>query len=116
MGKVRKYKENILIFADCMKNLWSEIIVPACVAALTLAGTVGVESARTVRPESRFNLLHTLRLDTLPRDTVLRDTLRKTAPVRKDTVRTDLSDEEFDFFGETEVPQDTTPKVSRGIR
>ena len=93
-----------------MKNLWSEILVPTAVAVLTLAGTVGVESTRTVRPESRFSLLHTIQLDTLPRDSVRQDTLKKTAVVRKDTVRTDLSDEEFDFFGETEV-QDTTPII-----
>jgi len=83
-----------------MKNLWTEIIVPAAVAALTLAGTVGVESARTVRPETRFHPLHSLQLDTLRRDTL-----------RRDTVRTDLSDEEFDFFGEAVVQEDTTPKI-----
>ena len=36
-----------------MKNLWSEIIVPAVIAGLTVVGTVGVESSRAVRPDVR---------------------------------------------------------------
>ena len=39
-----------------MKNLWSEIIVPAVIAGLTVVGTVGVESARTVRPDTRVRV------------------------------------------------------------
>ena len=83
-----------------MKNLWSEILVPVVVAGLTMAGTVGVEATRTVRPESRFQLLHALQLDTLQRDSVLPDTTKKTAPARKDTVRMADTEEDFDFFGE----------------
>ena len=89
-----------------MKNLWSEIIVPAVIAGLTVVGTVGVESARTVRPDDRVRLLREVRLDTIPRDTV-----KKAAAVKKDTVLKDLSDDEFDFFGETEVEADTTPRI-----
>ena len=89
-----------------MKNLWSEIIVPAVIAGLTVVGTVGVESARTVRPDARVRLLREVRLDTIPRDTV-----KKAAAVKKDTVLKDLSDDEFDFFGETEVEADTTPRI-----
>ena len=93
-----------------MKNFWSEILVPVMVASLTLAGTAGVESARSHRPSGRFNLLHELRLDTLDRDTVRKDSVQKEV-VKKDTVRKDLSDDEIDFFGETEVPVDTTPRI-----
>ena len=97
-----------------MKNLWSDILVPMVVAGLTLAGTVGVETTRTHRPESRFSLLHSLRLDTLSRDTLLRDTVLqdtvKKAAARKDTPDKDLSDDEFDFFGESEAT-DTTPVI-----
>ena len=89
-----------------MKNLWSEILVPAVIAGLTVVGTVGVESARTVRPDDRVRLLREVRLDTIPRDTV-----KKAAAVKKDTVLKDLSDDEFDFFGETEVEADTTPRI-----
>ena len=90
-----------------MKNLWSEIIVPAVIAGLTVVGTVGVESARTVRPDARVRLLREVRLDTIPRDTV-----KKAAAAKKDTVLKDLSDDEFDFFGVTEVEADTTPRIS----
>ena len=103
-----------------MKNLWSEILVPAVIAGLTVIGTVGVESARTVRPDTRVRLLREVRLDTLRRDTVPQDTGKK-APVKLDTVKTDavkkdtvlkdLSDEDFDFFGVTVQEVDTTPKV-----
>ena len=88
-----------------MKNLWSEILVPAVIAGLTVIGTVGVESTRTVRPDARVRLLREVRLDTIPRDTV-----KKAAAVKKDSVN--LSDDEFDFFGygETEA-QDTTPRI-----
>ena len=48
-----------------MKNLWSEILVPAVIAGLTVIGTVGVESARTVRPETRVRLLREVRLEEL---------------------------------------------------
>ena len=89
-----------------MKNLWSEIIVPAVIAGLTVVGTVGVESARTVRPDARVRLLREVRLDTIPRDTV-----KKAAAAKKDTVLKDLSDDEFDFFGVTEVEADTTPRI-----
>ena len=94
-----------------MKNLWSEILVPAVIAGLTVIGTVGVESARTVRPDTRVRLLREVRLDTLRRDTVPQDTGKKAAPVKKDTVLKDLSDDNFDFFGETVQDADTTPKV-----
>ena len=40
-----------------MKNLWSEILVPAVIAGLTVIGTVGVESTRTVRPDARLRIL-----------------------------------------------------------
>ena len=62
-----------------MKNLWSEILVPAVIAGLTVLGTVGVESARTVRPGTRVRLLREVRLDTLRRDTVPQDTGKKAA-------------------------------------
>ena len=103
-----------------MKNLWSEILVPAVIAGLTVIGTVGVESARTVRPDTRVRLLREVRLDTLRRDTVPQDTGKKaavkpdtvkTASVKKDTVLKDLSDDNFDFFGVTVQDADTTPKV-----
>ena len=95
-----------------MKNLWSEILVPAVIAGLTVIGTVGVESARTVWPETRVRLLREVRLDTLRRDTVPQDTGKKAAPVKKDTVLKNLSDENFDFFGVSVQDADTTPKVS----
>jgi hypothetical protein len=99
-----------------MKNLWSEILVPAVIASLTVVGTIGVESARTVRPDARIQLirevrLDTLRRDTLPQDTLKKDTLRKAAAARKDTVLTDLSDDEFDFFGESVRDADTVPMI-----
>ena len=89
-----------------MKNLWSEILVPAVIAGLTVIGTVGVESTRTVRPDARLRLLREVRLDTIPRDTV-----KKAAAAKKDSV--DLSDDEFDFFGfgETEAREDTVPRI-----
>ena len=93
-----------------MKNLWSEILVPAVIAGLTVLGTVGVESARTVRPGARVRLLREVRLDTLRRDTVPQDTGKKAA-VKKDTILKDLSDDDFDFFGETVQDADTTPRV-----
>ena len=94
-----------------MKNLWSEILVPAVIASLTVIGTVGVESARTVRPDARLRLLREVRLDTLRRDTIPQDTGKKAASTRIDTLRTDLSDDEFDFFGETVQEVDTLPPV-----
>ena len=93
-----------------MKNLWSEILVPAVIAGLTVLGTVGVESARTVRPDTRVRLLREVRLDTLRRDTVPQDTGKKAA-AKKDTVLKNLSDENFDFFGVTVQDADTTPRV-----
>ena len=97
-----------------MKNIWSEILVPVVVAGLTMAGTVGVETSRTVRTESRFNLLHTLQPDTLLRDATAKDT----TAVKQDSVKrtavnkdVDLSDEDFDFFGETEIQEDTLPRI-----
>ena len=95
-----------------MKNLWSEIIVPAVIAGLTVVGTVGVESARTVRPDTRVRVLREVRLDTLRRDTIPPDTVRKTAAVKKDTVLKDLSDDEFDFFGESLQDADTLPRIT----
>ena len=95
-----------------MKNLWSEILVPAVIASLTVIGTVGVETARTVRPDARLQLLREVRLDTLRKDTLPQDTVRKALPVRMDTLRKDLSDDDFDFFGETvQEVVDTTPKI-----
>ena len=95
-----------------MKNLWSEIIVPAVIAGLTVVGTVGVESARTVRPDTRVRVLREVRLDTLRRDTIPPDTVKKTAAVKKDTVLKDLSDDEFDFFGESLQDADTLPRIT----
>ena len=88
-----------------MKNLWSEILVPAAIVALTMAGTVGVETSRSVRSGIGIRPFlsvqdDTVRRDTVPKDTVLKDTL-------------DLSDdEEFGFFDEdgTEA-EDTLPKI-----
>ena len=94
-----------------MKNLWSEILVPAVIASLTVIGTVGVESARTMRPDTRVRLLREVRLDTLRRDTVPQDTGKKAAAVKKDTVLKDLSDEDFDFFGVSIQDADTTPRI-----
>ena len=94
-----------------MKNLWSEILVPAVIASLTVIGTVGVESARTVRPDTRVLLLREVRLDTLRRDTVPQDTGKKAAAVKKDTVLKDLSDDDFDFFGVSIQDADTTPRI-----
>ena len=93
-----------------MKNLWSEILVPAVIAGLTVIGTVGVESARTVRPDARVNLLREVRLDTLRRDTVPQDTVKK-AVVKRDSIVKDLSDEDFDFFGVEEKEADETPRI-----
>ena len=94
-----------------MKNLWSEIVVPAVIAGLTVIGTVGVESTRTVRPDARILVLREVRLDTLRRDTIPPDTVKKPAPVRKDTVLQDLSDDSFDFFGVSVQDADTTPRI-----
>ena len=93
-----------------MKNLWSEILVPAFIAGLTVIGTVGVETTRTVRPDARVRLLREVRLDTLTQDTVHRDTV-KPAPQKKETIVKNLSDDDFDFFGVEEEPIDTTPRV-----
>ena len=90
-----------------MKNLWSEILVPAFIAGLTVIGTVGVETTRTVRPDARVRLLREVRLDTLTQDTVHLDTV-KPAP---QTIVKDLSDDDFDFFGVEEEAIDTTPRV-----
>ena len=93
-----------------MKNLWSEILVPAFIAGLTVIGTVGVETTRTVRPDARVRLLREVRLDTLTQDTVHRDTV-KPAPQKKETIVKNLSDDDFDFFGVEEEAIDTTPRV-----
>ena len=93
-----------------MKNLWSEILVPAFIAGLTVIGTVGVETTRTVRPDARVRLLREVRLDTLTQDTVHRDTV-KPAPQKKESIVKDLSDDDFDFFGVEEEAIDTTPRV-----
>ena len=95
-----------------MKNLWSEILVPAVIASLTVIGTVGVESARAVRPDTRVRLLREVRLDTLRKDTIPQDTVRKAVTVKRDTILKNLSDDEFDFFGETvQEVIDTTPLI-----
>ena len=93
-----------------MKNLWSEILVPAVIAGLTVVGTVGVETTRTVRPDARVNLLREVRLDTLTQDSLLRDTVKPAAP-KKESVVKDLSDDDFDFFGVEEEEVDNTPRV-----
>ena len=93
-----------------MKNLWSEILVPAVIASLTVIGTVGVEATRAVRPDARVKALREVRLDTLRRDTVPQDTVKK-AVVKKDSVIKDLSDDEFDFFGVTEVDSVEVPRI-----
>ena len=93
-----------------MKNLWSEILVPAVIAGLTVIGTVGVETTRTVRPDARVRLLRDVRLDTLTRDTLPPDSA-KTAVPKKETVVKDLSDDDFDFFGVEEEAVDTVPRV-----
>ena len=93
-----------------MKNLWSEILVPAVIAGLTVIGTVGVETTRTVRPDARVRLLREVRLDTLTKDTLQRDTVKPAVP-KKETVVKDLSDDDFDFFGVEEEPVDTTPRI-----
>ena len=93
-----------------MKNLWSEILVPAFIAGLTVIGTVGVETTRTVRPDARVRLLREVRLDTLTQDTVHLDTV-KPAPQKKETIVKDFSDDDFDFFGVEEEAIDTTPRV-----
>ena len=93
-----------------MKNLWSEILVPAFIAGLTVIGTVGVETTRTVRPDARVRLLREVRLDTLTQDTVHLDTV-KPAPQKKETIVKDFSDDDFDFFGVEEEAIDTIPRV-----
>ena len=92
-----------------MKNLWSEIIVPALIAGLTVAGTVGVESSRSLRPDAHIRPLREVRLDTLRKDTIPQDTVRNAA--KKDTVLQDLSDDDFDFFGESVQETDTVPVI-----
>ena len=92
-----------------MKNLWSEIIVPALIAGLTIAGTVGVESSRSLRPDAHIRPLREVRLDTLRKDTIPQDTVRNAT--KKDTVRQDLSDDDFDFFGESVQETDTVPVI-----
>ena len=92
-----------------MKNLWSEILVPAVIAGLTMAGTVGVETSRTVRPEHRFSLLHAVRLDTLAKDTLSIDSVKRA--VAADSVSTDFDDDDFDLFADTDSPQDTLPRI-----
>ena len=93
-----------------MKNLWSEILVPAVIAGLTIVGTVGVESTRTVRPDGRVRLLREVRLDTLLQDTLKRDSVKADVP-KKETIVKDLSDDDFDFFGVEDEPIDTTPRI-----
>ena len=78
-----------------MKNFWAEILVPATIAGLTLASTVGVETTRAVRLALPLRD-SVVRSDTLPP----KDSLKPP----KDS----LSDE-FDLFGE--APEDTTPKI-----
>ena len=92
-----------------MKNLWSEIIVPALIAGLTVAGTVGVESSRSLRPDAHIRPLREVLLDTLRKDTIPQDTVRNAA--KKDTVLQDLSDDDFDFFGESVQETDTVPVI-----
>ena len=93
-----------------MKNLWSEILVPAVIAGLTVIGTVGVETTRSVRPDARVRLLREVRLDTLTKDSLRRDTVKPVTP-KKESIVKDLSDDGFDFFGVEEEAIDTTPRV-----
>ena len=78
-----------------MKNLWSEILLPAAIVALTMAGTVGVETSRAVRSGIGLRPAGLVQDDTIRRDTL------------------NLPDEDdFDFFDETETEvKDTLPKV-----
>ena len=95
-----------------MKNLWSEILVPAAIVALTMAGTVGVETSRSVRTGIGFRPVRMIQDDTVRRDTILKDTVLKDTAA-KDTL--DLYDEDgFGFFEEEETvepPKDTLPKI-----
>ena len=88
-----------------MKNLWSEILVPAVIAGLTVIGTVGVESTRAVRPDARVRLLREVRLDTISQDTL------KTVPAKRDSVIKDLSDDDFDFFGIEDPDTADVPRI-----
>ena len=94
-----------------MKQFWSEILVPAVIAGLTVVGTVGVETSRAVRADVRVQPLREVRLDTLRKDTIPQDTIRKTADAKKNTVLKDLSDDDFDFFGVSTEDSDTVPVI-----
>ena len=82
-----------------MARFWADILVPAAIVGAVAAQTLGVEVSRASRLRLQFQ-------DTV-RDTVV--TAIDTAA--RDTSAIDsLEDEDF-FFGETEEPVDTTPKI-----
>ncbi len=91
-----------------MKNLWSEILVPAAIVALTMAGTVGVETSRSVRIGVGLRPARTFQTDTIPQDTVRRDSLASVT----DTLAL-TEEDDFDFFNESEPeqPKDTLPRI-----
>lgn len=109
-----------------MKNLWSEILVPAAIAAMTLTGTLGVESARPSRSRTSLQAVRALplkafQIDTLSRtDTLAADTLalpQDSLAVSQDSLTArpdslDWEDEDFDFFGESAPAVDTTPRIT----
>lgn len=97
-----------------MKNLWSDILVPAAIVSLTLAGTLGVESARVISRAPVLQALRQIPPDSLRADTSVLSRVDSLAP--KDTIplqaaADSLEDEDFDFFGETSEKVDTIPWV-----
>ena len=103
-----------------MKNLWSDILVPAAIVSLTLAGTVGVESARVASRAPVFAALRQLPPDSLHTDTsalppadslkAQADSLRQAADTIALQDAADSLDEDFFFFGEDQNA-DTIPWV-----
>ena len=89
-------------------------MLPAVVAGLVAAQTVGVEASRAVRLHKWFPgaVKDTVRVDSLAvKDTLSRiDTLsiKDTLSVKDTLFHTDSLEEDFDFFGQEE---DTVPKV-----
>ena len=98
-----------------MKNLWSEILVPAVIAGLTAVGTVGMDLTRAVRTEPRIALVRAAAPDTTVLDTIRRDSsVRAAVPDTSATAGADsldlYDDEDFDLFGE-ETQEDTVPRI-----
>jgi hypothetical protein len=87
-----------------MKAFWSKITVPAALAALVIAHTIGSSDRR---PERSGALYWYPSIDTVaPKDTLSpRDTVKKPAPVTDDD---DWDDDDFSLFGEK---NDTTPRI-----